>query len=73
MITDWKGIVLALVGFIVMIPLMRKLLPTDTFSVKRGMPATLVSIGLYVASYFATESFVILALTEVKGLAEEFI
>ncbi|MNW23954.1 Multidrug resistance protein 3 [compost metagenome] len=71
MITDWKGIVLAFVGLIVMIPLMRKLLPTGTFSVKRGMPATLVSRGLYVASYFATESFVILALTDMKGLSAD--
>ncbi|WP_217559272.1 MFS transporter [Paenibacillus sp. GbtcB18] len=72
MITDWKGIVLTLGGLFVMIPLLRKLLPTGTFSVKKGLPATLVSRGLYVACYFATESFVILALTEVKGVSAEF-
>ncbi|MCY9590624.1 MFS transporter [Paenibacillus chitinolyticus] len=72
MITDWKGIVLTLGGLFVMIPLLRKLMPIGTFSVKKGLPATLVSRGLYVACYFATESFVILALTEVKGVSAEF-
>ncbi|KOY16207.1 MFS transporter [Paenibacillus xylanivorans] len=71
MITDWKGIVLTLGGLFVMIPQMRKLLPKGTFSVKKGLPATLVSRGLYVACYFTTESFVILALTEVKGLSAD--
>jgi len=71
MITDWKGIVLTLIGFLIMIPQMRKLLPKGTFAVKKGLPATLVSRGLYVACYFTTESFVILALTEVKGLSAD--
>ena len=71
MITDWKGIVLTLAGLVVMIQPMRKLLPVGTFSVKKGLPATLVSRGLYVACYFTTESFVILALTEVKGLSAD--
>nr|WP_258403593.1 MFS transporter [Paenibacillus pabuli] len=71
MITDWKGIVLTFGGLFIMIPLMRKLLPIGTFSVEKGLPATLVSRGLYVACYFTTESFVILALTEVKGLSSD--
>ena len=71
MITVWKGMALAFGGLIVMVPLMRKLLPPGTFSVKKGLPATLVSRGLYVACYFATESFVILALTEMKGLSAD--
>ncbi|MBU7317017.1 MFS transporter [Paenibacillus oleatilyticus] len=70
-ISDWKGVVLSIVGGFVMIPSLRKLLPQGTFSVKRGLPATMASRGLYVACYFATESFVILALTEVKGFSEE--
>ncbi|WP_440119400.1 MFS transporter [Paenibacillus sp. QZ-Y1] len=71
MITDWKGIVLTLGGLFVMIPQMHKLLPRGTFTVQKGLPATLVSRGLYVACYFTTESFVILALTEVKGLSAD--
>ncbi|SEN80512.1 MULTISPECIES: MFS transporter [unclassified Paenibacillus] len=71
MITDWKGIVLTFGGLFIMIPLMHKLLPIGTFTVEKGLPATLVSRGLYVACYFTTESFVILALTEVKGLSSD--
>lgn len=71
MITDWTGIALTLGGLIVMIPPMWILLPKGTFAVKKGLPATLVSRGLYVACYFTTESFVILALTEVKGLSAD--
>ncbi|WP_240464320.1 MFS transporter [Paenibacillus apiarius] len=70
-ISDWRGIALAAGGVIIMIQPLRKLLPEGTFSVKRGLPATIVSRGLYVACYFATESYVVLALTEVKGLSEE--
>ncbi|MBU7318150.1 MFS transporter [Paenibacillus oleatilyticus] len=67
-VSDWKGIALALIGLIVMVRPLQKLLPAGTFSVKKGLPATIVSRGLYVACYVATESYVVLALTEVKGL-----
>ncbi len=67
-VSDWKGIALALIGLIVMARPLRQLLPAGTFSVKKGLPATIVSRGLYVACYVATESYVVLALTEVKGL-----
>lgn len=67
-ISDWKGITLALIGLIVMVRPLRQLLPAGTFSAKKGLPATIVSRGLYVACYVATESYVVLALTEVKGL-----
>ncbi|MCP1309273.1 MFS transporter [Paenibacillus tyrfis] len=67
-VSDWKGIALALIGLIVMVRPIQKLLPAGTFSLKKGLPATIVSRGLYVACYVATESYVVLALTEVKGL-----
>jgi len=70
-ITNWKGIVLSLTGIVIMIKPLRKLLPEGTFSVKRGLPATLASRGLYVACFFATESYVVLALTEVKMLSAD--
>ncbi|MDM5277698.1 MFS transporter [Paenibacillus silvae] len=69
MVTQWQGAVLSLGGLLIMIPLMYKLLPQGTFRVQSGLPATLVTKGLYVACYFATESFVILGLTEMKGLS----
>nr|WP_318283462.1 MFS transporter [Paenibacillus xylanexedens] len=71
MITSWQGIALSISGFIIMIPFMHKLLPQGTFLIQSGLPATLVTRGLYVSCYFATESFVILGLTEMKGLSAE--
>lgn len=67
-ITDWKGMVLSVAGVLIMIHPLRKLLPKGTFSARKGLPATIASRGLFVASYNATESYVVLALTEVKKL-----
>ncbi|PYI56917.1 MFS transporter [Paenibacillus flagellatus] len=70
-ITEWTGAVAALSGFIVIIRPLRKLLPEGTFAARRGLPATLLSRGLYYACYVATESYVVLALTEVKGMSAD--
>lgn len=67
-ITDWKGIVLSGAGLLIMIQPLRKLLPDGTLSAKRGLPATIASRGFFVACYNATESYVVLALTDVKRL-----
>ncbi|MFU1797444.1 MFS transporter [Paenibacillus azoreducens] len=67
-ITDWKGMVLSVAGVLIMIQPLRKLLPKGTFSARKGLPATIASRGLFVACYNATESYVVLALTEVKKL-----
>ncbi|RXZ78616.1 MFS transporter [Paenibacillaceae bacterium] len=68
MITNWKGIALSVIGVLVMILPLRELLPEGTFRVRRGLPATIFSRGLFVACYHATESYVVLALTDVKKL-----
>jgi len=67
-ITNWKGIVLAIAGMLVMVLPLKELLPEGTFRAKRGLPATILSRGLFVACYNATESYVVLALTDVKHL-----
>ncbi|ETT69629.1 MFS transporter [Paenibacillus sp. FSL R7-277] len=67
-ITDWKGMVLSAAGLLIMIQPLRKLLPEGTLSARRGLPATIASRGFFVASYNATESYVVLALTDVKKL-----
>ncbi|GBF77350.1 MFS transporter [Paenibacillus sp. 598K] len=67
-ITDWKGMVLAVAGLLIMIHPLRKLLPQGTLLATRGLPATIASRGLFVACYNATESYVVLALTDVKKL-----
>ncbi|REK75601.1 MFS transporter [Paenibacillus paeoniae] len=68
MITDWRGISLSIAGVLLMIMPLRELLPEGTFSAKRGLPATILTRGLFVACYHATESYVVLALTDVKKL-----
>lgn len=67
-ITDWKGIMLSVVGLFIMMQPLQKLLPEGTLSARRGLPATIASRGFFVACYNATESYVVLALTEVKML-----
>ena len=59
-ITDWKGIMLSVVGLFIMMQPFQKLLPECTLSARRGLPATIASR--------ATESYVVLTLTEVKML-----
>lgn len=70
-ISDWQGMALAAAGVVILIQPLRKLLPAGSFSVRKGLPATIVSRGFYVACYVATESYVVLALTEVKGLSAD--
>ncbi|MBD2862906.1 MFS transporter [Paenibacillus oceani] len=70
-ITEWKGIVLTIAGILLMVHPLRSLLPIGTFTVRKGLPATIVTRGLYVACYVATESYVVLALTEVKGFSAD--
>lgn len=67
-ITEWKGIILSVAGLIIMIQPLRKLLPEGTLSARRGLPATIATRGFFVACYYATESYVVLALTDVKML-----
>ncbi|MFF2481716.1 MFS transporter [Paenibacillus sp. NPDC058071] len=70
-ITDWKGMLLSATGLLIMIVPLRKLLPSGTFSARSGLPATIASRGLFVACYNATESYVVLALTDVKNLSAD--
>ncbi len=67
-IATWKGMALSAAGLVMIIQPLRKLMPAGTFSARRGLPATIAARGLFVACYSATESYVVLALTEVKSL-----
>ncbi|OAB44394.1 MFS transporter [Paenibacillus glacialis] len=71
LIPDWKGIVISVAGVLIMVQPLRKLLPEGALLVKKGLPATIVTRGLFVACYFAVESYVVLALTNVKGLSAD--
>lgn len=70
-IDDWLGITLTVIGLVVMALPLHKLLPHGTFTVKRGLPVIIVTRALYISCYFATESYVVLGLTKVKGISED--
>lgn len=53
----------ALVGFYAL----RKVVPAGTLTARRGLPATIATKGLFAASYFHTEAYLVLALTELSG------
>lgn len=67
----WKGIMISVAGVLIMIQPLRKLLPEGALVVRKGLPATIVTRGLFVACYYAVESYVVLALTNVKGLSAD--
>lgn len=68
LITNWSGILLSIAGLAILIQPLRTLLPEGTLTARAGLPATIASRGFFVASYNATESYVVLALTDVKKL-----
>ncbi|WP_433940037.1 MFS transporter [Paenibacillus lautus] len=68
LITNWNGILLSLAGLAILIQPLRTLLPVGTLSARAGLPATIASRAFFVACYNATESYVVLALTDVKKL-----
>ncbi|GAA0380342.1 hypothetical protein [Paenibacillus motobuensis] len=64
MITNWKGILLALAGGLIMIQPLRKLLPKGTLTARKGLPATIASRGLFVALALSLQLlFILVSLT----------
>ncbi|MFD0679350.1 MULTISPECIES: MFS transporter [unclassified Paenibacillus] len=65
------GIVLVLVGLGLMVQPLRKLLPAGTMKFRLGLPSLIASRGLFFAAYVSTQNFLVLALTETKGLTAD--
>ncbi len=61
------GILLAVLGVVLAIFPLRFLLIPEKLQVQFGFPLALVARGLFTATYFGTESFLVLALTSLKG------
>lgn len=57
--------VLALLGFAIGIPALRRLLPAGTLVAHRGLPAIILSRGLLTFAFFGADAFVTLAITTV--------
>ncbi|MDQ0177826.1 MFS transporter [Bacillus chungangensis] len=65
------GIVLLLVGLSLMAQPLRKLLPKGTLTFRSGLSSLIASRGLFFAAYVCTQNFLVLALTDTKGLAAD--
>ncbi|NEW07725.1 MFS transporter [Paenibacillus sp. SYP-B3998] len=65
------GIILLVLGLLLMVQPLRKLLPSGTLALRKGLPSVLASRGLFFAAYVSTQNFLVLALTEIKGVAPD--
>ena len=60
---------LVIVGLAVTIPALRRITPPGTLTARPGLPAASAAAFLASAAFFATDGFVTLMLTEVRGLS----
>ena len=65
------GVWVALGGLVLVVLPLQSLLPAGTFTAHPGLPAIVASRGLFVASYFGIQTFLVLALTTLKGHTSE--
>ncbi len=63
------GVLLALGGLALALPPLRRLAPSGTLLARRGLPAAIAARGLFVAAYFAADTYLVLALTALHGAA----
>src|SRR3954452_19564828 len=63
---SWLAAPLALAAVLVGVRPLRRLLPPGTLRARRGMPATVLARGLLTFAFFATETFVPLAIVAVR-------
>ena len=66
-LSPWS-IPLVVVGLSVTIPALRRVMPPGTLTARPGVPAAAAAAFLASAAFFATDGFVTLMLTEVRGL-----
>ncbi|MFB6365645.1 MFS transporter [Paenibacillus elgii] len=65
------GVALLVVGLVLMAQPLRKLLPAGTLTLRPGLSSLIGSRGLFFATYVCTQNFLVLALTDTKGLAAD--
>lgn len=63
----FNGLLLAGGGAFMLFPALRRLLPKGTLLAKGGLPAAIASRGLFNATFFYTEAYLVLALNELSG------
>lgn len=65
------GVLLLVAGLALMVQPLRKLLPKGTLVFRPGLSSLIASRGLFFAAYVCTQNFLVLALTDTKGLAAD--
>lgn len=66
------GMLLATVGIATAIVPLRQLLPSGTFSARRGIPAAVATRGMTTLAFFTAQAFLPLTLTELRGQRAAF-
>src|SRR3954451_323555 len=61
------GLVFAAAGLALALPRLRGLLPAGTLVARQGLPAAIAARGLFVAGYFAADTYLVLTLTDLHG------
>lgn len=64
---DLPGVVMAVVGLGCALPALQRLLPAGMLLARRGLPAAILTRGLFVAAYFSADTYLVLALTDLRG------
>ncbi|MDQ3855612.1 MAG: MFS transporter, partial [Chloroflexota bacterium] len=70
MLTRLPGWLLMGTGLVLVVPTLRRLLPSGTFSALPVLPATVAARGLFSTGFFTAETYVVLALTRLRGYPE---
>ncbi|MDQ3856383.1 MAG: hypothetical protein M3281_08345, partial [Chloroflexota bacterium] len=70
MLTRLPGWLLMGAGLAMVVPTLRRLLPVGTFSALPVLPATVAARGLFSTGFFTAETYVVLALTRLRGYPE---
>lgn len=66
---QWWSVLLAAAGLALAAPSAVRLLPPRTFRAGRGIPAVVLQAGILAGCFFGAESFIPLALVQVRGLS----
>ena len=61
------GLLIAVIGLGCTLPALRRLLPAGTLLARHGLPAAILTRGLFVAAYFSADTYLVLTLTDLRG------
>lgn len=68
-VSPWLALIAGVVGFGLLLPAARILLPAGALRLARGLPTTVVMRGILAGTFFASEAFLPLALVQLRGVS----